>query len=223
MLKEIRNSLFELIRKDLSRDKVFCIGKNKTGTTTIMKVFSDLGYVVGNQREAELLNKNYYEKDFQSIINYCKKYQAFQDVPFSWPDTYKYLDKFFPRSKFILTVRDSAEIWYESLISFQTKVHGNGKLPTVEVLKSFDYVYKGWAWDNRKSVFGFTEDDDPYDKKKFIDQYNQYNNEVRTYFLDKSDQFIEINVSNDKDYLRLCNFLGKHPKGDNFPWENKTF
>lgn len=214
--------MFRGLSPKINQCKVFCIGKNKTGTTTIKSVFCDFGYVVGGQREAELLNKNYYKNDFKAIGRYCEKYEAFQDVPFSWPETYKYLDTYFPESKFILTVRDSAEVWYNSIVNFQTKKHGKGNLPTVNVLKNFEYVYKGWAWENRKHVFGFTENDNPYDKDKLISQYNTYNNEVREYFKNKPNQFIEINVSKKADYFKLCKFLNKKPIGKNFPWENKT-
>lgn len=222
MLNKIKNIFFGSQKKRVSNQKIFCIGKNKTGTTTVMKVYNDFEYVVGNQREAELLNKNYYKKDFEAIIEYCKKYEAFQDVPFSWPNTYKYLNEAFHNSKFILTVRDNEDVWYESLVNFQTKLHGGGKLPTVKDLKNFEYVYKGWAWENRKNVFGFTENDNPYDKEKLVSQYVNYNQEVRDFFKDKPSQFIEINVSKSEDYFRLCKFLNKKPIGNDFPWENKT-
>ena len=35
------------------KQKVFCIGLNKTGTTSLQKEMIDLGYVVGNARLAE--------------------------------------------------------------------------------------------------------------------------------------------------------------------------
>ncbi len=76
--------------------KIFCIGQNKTGTTSIRKACEDLGFDVGNQRVAENLLINYLENDFKSIIDYCKTANVFQDFPFSWPETYKHLDKAFP-------------------------------------------------------------------------------------------------------------------------------
>jgi hypothetical protein len=94
-------------RKAAGKVKVFCIGRNKTGTTSLKRAFEDLGYPVGDQRKAEILTgKHYFDGNFQPIIDYCKTAQVFQDVPFSYPETYKYLDKAYPGGKFILTLRD---------------------------------------------------------------------------------------------------------------------
>lgn len=202
--------------------KVFCIGRNKTGTTTIKKTLEDFGYKLGDQREAELLNKFYYDKNFAPIIKYCKKADAFQDVPFSWPETYLQVYKAFPNAKFILTVRESSEVWYNSLVNFHSKIHAENKRPTVEDLKNAPYVYKGWAWENRQNVYGFTEADDPYDKEKWIKSYEKYNAEVIEFFKDKPNQLIVIDLSKENSYFELCAFLGKEPLYDNFPWENKT-
>lgn len=73
----------------------------------------ELGYDVGNQRVAELLVYDYAIRDFQKIVEYCNSADFFQDTPFSKPYTYVILDHEFPGSKFILTIRDSAEQWYK--------------------------------------------------------------------------------------------------------------
>jgi|GEM_PF-226584 len=213
---------YKRIKNAKGKTKIFCVGRNKTGTTSIKRALLDLGITVGNQREAELLNKEYHKKEFSKIIKYCKKNEAFQDAPFSWPDTYKHMYEAFPDSKFILTVRESPEVWYNSLVRFQTSLHGKGVLPTVDVLKEFDYVYKGWYWSNRVHVFGFTEEDDPYDKERWINHYLNYNQTIRDFFKDKPEQFLEIDVSKKGSYQKLCAFLGKEPLYDDFPWENKT-
>ena len=38
--------------------KIFCIGQNKTGTTSLKKAFEELNFIVGNQRKAEILYDN---------------------------------------------------------------------------------------------------------------------------------------------------------------------
>jgi hypothetical protein len=85
-----------------SRTKIFCIGRNKTGTTSLKKAFEDLGFVVGNQRKAELSSNEYWQKDFDSIIDYCNTAEVFQDFPFSYPETYKILTKLFPAANLYL-------------------------------------------------------------------------------------------------------------------------
>ena len=66
-----------------NKPKIFCIGFNKTGTTTIARVLKDFNIKLGNQPEAEMLMPNWFDRDFKAIINYVKSATAFQDIPFS--------------------------------------------------------------------------------------------------------------------------------------------
>jgi len=224
-LVPVRNTVYQSIYKVQRRyykHKIFCIGRNKTGTTSIQKALYDLGFRVGNQREAELLSNFYFEGNYEPIIDYCKKYQAFQDVPFSWPETYKYLDKAFPNSKFILTVRDSSEQWYQSYVKFQSKIFKNGNVPTWEDLRNTEYVYKGWAFNNRKKLYNLSEEDDPYAKSILIQHYEKHNNDVIDYFKDRKDDLLILNLADKDSYKLLCTFLRIKSYKNNFPWLNKT-
>jgi len=119
--------------KSLGKPKIFGIGNNKTGTTSLKAAMGELGFIVGHQRPAEKLMEDWAKRDFSPIISYCKSGQFFQDVPFSKPYTYVVLDHEFPGSKFILTVRGSPEQWYNSLTEFHAKLWGkNGRIPTKE-------------------------------------------------------------------------------------------
>jgi len=102
--------------KVYGKPKIFCIGLNKTGTTSLKKEMILQGFVVGNQRKAELLFDDWVQRDFRRIIRYCRTAQFFQDEPFSCPYTFIAMDQAFLGSKFILTIRDDAEQWYNSLI-----------------------------------------------------------------------------------------------------------
>ena len=126
----------------LKQTKVFCIGRNKTGTTSLKTALSDLGYRVGDQRQAEKLIEHWRDRDFGPIIEYCRSAEAFQDVPFSLPFTYVALDQAFPGSKFILSVRDPDD-WYESYIRHQKQVVGTNDVSTPEELKAHPYVWEG--------------------------------------------------------------------------------
>lgn len=213
---------FENKNKSNGKVKIFCIGRNKTGTTSLKVAFERLGYPVGNQRKAEILTgRHYFEGNFQPIVNYCTSAQVFQDVPFSYPETYKHLDNAYPGSKFILTIRDDAEQWYQSITRFHAKIYGkNGRIPTVEDLRSAEYVWKGYAY-NIIRVYG-TADEDPYNKETMIAQYEQYNREVMEYFKDRPDDLLVINVAEPGAYQKFVEFLGVDSPYDDFPWENKT-
>lgn len=203
-----------------NRPKVFCIGENKTGTTSMEAFLKDHDFNLGNQREAELLIDYYINRDWGPIINYCKKYEAFQDIPFSCRFTYVVMDTYFSNSKFILTVRDSPEQWYNSITKFHAKLFGNnGNVPTKIDLQNGNYISRGWIWKVLSEKYGNYED--PYNKERLIKYYLDYNQEVRTYFRDKNN-FLEINVSAPDASKKLADFLGITPKYDVFPHKNKT-
>lgn len=132
------------LAKSVWKPKIFCIGRNKTGTTSLAKAIKDLGVIVAKQRPAELLIHDWSRRDFRRILRFCHTAQAFQDIPFSLPYTFQALDMRFPGSKFILTIRNNPDQWYHSLISFHSKLFGRGKVPDYDDLKKATYVYPDW-------------------------------------------------------------------------------
>lgn len=203
-----------------SNNKIFCIGKNKTGTSSMGKALADLGFKVGNQQVAEMLLPAYYKGNFNDIIKYCNSATAFQDVPFSCPEMYKHLDVAFPNSKFILLLRDSPEQWYESMVNFYTFMFGRNNKLTNDNLKNAVYRTKTWVYDHIKYIYN-TPDDDLLNKEKLIEQYNKYNNDVIDYFKDKPDKLLIINLSQQDSYKQFCDFLGVVSENDKFPWLGK--
>lgn len=207
--------------RSIGKQKVFCIGKNKTGTTSMAKAFNELGLVVGEQRLAERLLHDWARRDFRRLFWYCHTAQAFQDVPFSLPFTFQALDQRFPGSKFILTVRDSPEKWYESLTRFHAVRFGHGRIPTLDDLKAAQYVYPGFAYEANRLLHN-TPADDPYNRDSLIADYNTHNNAVLAYFRHRPGDLLALNVAEPGAYNKLCAFLGKPYTGREFPWENKT-
>ncbi len=203
------------------KTKIFCIGANKTGTTSLEKFFKDHDYNVAPQRPAELLLDDYMKRNWNPIIKYCKKYEVFQDIPFSNLYTFIILDQAFPNSKFILSVRDSSEQWCQSLTKFHSKKFGkNGAIPTPEDLQNAGYVYLGWMWKSHTEKFG---DSLPlYQREVLMPYYENHNEWVRNYFKNKSQQLLEINVSAPNAIKKLSDFVSIQPKYDTFPHENKT-
>ena len=137
--------------------KVFCIGRNKTGTTSIGKALTLLGFTLGKQSIAERLMEDWRKRDFWHIILYCRFADAFQDVPFSLDYTYQVLDEAFPNAKFLLTIRNNSEEWYQSLVKFHTRIVKKNRLPTPDDLKNFPRVYKGWFWRQHQIIYGIDE------------------------------------------------------------------
>ncbi|MEQ3722935.1 sulfotransferase [Alcanivorax sp.] len=213
---------FKSKKKSKGKTKYFCVGRNKTGTTSLKAAFEALQYPVGQQRRAEILTmEHYFDGNFVPIIKYCKSAQVFQDVPFSYPETYKQLDQAYPGSKFILTVRDNSEQWYRSITRFHAKRFGKeGRIPTVEDLKAAQYVQPGFMH-NVIRVHGTTEED-PYNKDVMTAHYERYNREVMEYFKGRPSDLLVINIAEQGAYQKFVEFLGVDSPYDDFPWENKT-
>jgi len=101
-LQHIHNHM--LPKPDDKYPKIFCIGKQRTGTTSLHKALKILGF-----HPAQVLDLSTWSKKGQ--ISYLKKlknwnYDAYLDFPFSHEDCYLKVDKMYPNSKFILTIRD---------------------------------------------------------------------------------------------------------------------
>lgn len=162
------------------------------------------------------------KRDFKPIIQLAKTAEFFQDNPFSKPYTYIAMDLAFPGSKFILTIRDDAETWYNSLIKFHGKLWGNGNIsPTAEDLKNASGPWPGFRYENATLTHN-TPPDDPYNKDILIDYYDTHNKNVRDYFRYRQEDLLVMNLKEKDSYTRFCQFLGIEQKKDTFPWENKT-
>ncbi len=209
--------------KQKNKDKkVFCIGRNKTGTTSLELGLKNLGFRLGNQRAGELLIEAWAERNFKPIIELAYTADAFQDIPFSLPYTYQALDQHFPNAKFILSLRDSAEHWYSSMVRFHSKLWADGvRVPTTEDLKHANYIRKGYPYQARQLIYDVPLDD-PYNKQCLFEHYYRHNENVRDYFRHRPNKLIVVNVSKPGDYNKMCNFLGKEPVGNDFPWLNKS-
>lgn len=233
ILNKIANRLILLIHPILSlsihktenafKGKIFCIGSGKTGTTSLEQALLSFGYDLGPQARAEMLTEDCHNGNFDKLIRFCNLHQAFQDAPFCWADYYKVLDKEFPNSKFILTVRDSGQQWFSSLSRFHTKIYSSTKdLPTETDLKNSSYGYRGLAYDNYVRYFNYPKTP-LYDENEYVRFYDERNQEIMDYFKDQSDRLLVLNVKEKSAYHKLGKFLGiDTPIDAKFPWLNKT-
>jgi len=205
--------------------KIFCIGYNKTGSTSLYHSILNLGFRgdLSTMGEGELLMYDVSEGNVNNVIDWIKKrndVDLFKDVPFSLPHVWKSLYEKYPNAIYILSERDSSEQWYNSIYKFHTLGFGFSPNPTWDEVSKPDYRYLrednsgGFMYDYMSYTYG--KDGLPYDKDKLISSYEAHNKEVKEFFKDKNN-FISINVSNDNDYLKLCSFLGKNPIDNKFP------
>ena len=227
----------QIIQHKCRPPKVFCVGYNKTGTTTLEKVLIDLGYKMPKQTVQEtLVVEALFQGNYAPLFSLCKKYDAFQDMPFSQGVTYAIVDTLFPGSKFILTVRDS-DAWFESLSRFHLK--GILKKAGVEVLDDFDestfkdkdiYLHKNYmqnlmkrhaiTFNNQKVCHNWSL---VYNKEHRIKLYEQRNLEIVNYFQERDEQLLIIDISKEKDNSRIVDFLNLPQKLiDRLPHLNRS-
>jgi hypothetical protein len=173
-------------------NKVFCIGFHKTGTSSLGRALEILGYRVCGSRLD--LTEAVVKKDFDTLFVEVNKYDAFHDNP--WPLIYKFLDKKYPNSKFILTVRDEKK-WIKSIINH----------------------FENRDTKMRELIYGVGHpmgNEDVY-----LSKYNSHNSEVRGYFESYSDDLLVLKLEKDFNWNKLCNFLEKEIPNITFPFLNK--
>ena len=201
--------------------KVFCIGMNKTGTTSLRQFMEVHGFRCSNQREGELLIKDYLHKNWKPILRHCRSADFFQDLPFSAPLTAAVLLGKFPEARFILTIRSSPDMWYDSLTRFHRQKFGRyNHLPESEDLQTANYRYPGFAWDAHKALYP-TPDNDLYNRNTLIKTYEDHIANVRKIFKDRSNLLI-LDLSEPDAVNSLSTFLNIEPQLTEMPWLNKS-
>ena len=205
----------------LRSPKVFCIGYNKTGTTTLNKVLGDLGYRMPNQGRQEMaVVEELFKGNYKPLYSLCKYYDGFQDMPFSQGVTYAVVDAMFPGSKFILTVRESND-WFDSLTRFHLK--GILKRAGIDRLEDFSeqtfkdkevYLHKNYLQNTAKRYAVKVIDNKVYydwslvyNKEHRIELYEKRNKEIVEYFQERSKQLLVIDVTKEKDNSKIVDFL----------------
>jgi hypothetical protein len=208
------------------KEKVFCIGYNKTGTTSIGKMLSDFGYNVAPQRPFE----DFYVKDLTlknkpSLFDLIEKYDAFQDIPFSKSNYYLKIYEKYPNSKYILTIRD-AKKWFASLIRFHKKlgIPVDNKDSFLKLNKNNKF-YNYLIFLSQKEKIKNKDElswDMLYDESHYISLYEKRNQEIINFFKEKPNLLV-IDLSKEKNDFKIRNFLDlKEKKPKKIPHLNRT-
>lgn len=163
--------------------KIFGIGLNKTGTTTLRDCLLALGYSVkGFDRR---LTYRAIDGDLDALFESCGSYDAFQDFP--WPLIYRQLDERYPGSKFVLTTRRNSQVWLDS-----QKRH----------------AYHSGPRRHRRLIYGYEM---PHRQPQaYIERYERHNAEVRQYFRDRPGDLLEVCWETGSTGADLCRFLGQN-------------
>ena len=180
-----------------STPKIFGIGLNKTGTGTLGVCGKIFGYRCTSW-DRGLLKDVVRRNDFTRVKEVIAEHDLFEDWP--WPLIYKELDLMCPGSKFILTVRKDGEAWLKSL-----KQHSLRTNP----LKNCRKLAYGYSYVNGH-------------EKEHLELYARHNENIRSYFKGREDDFIEVCWEKGHGWNELCNFLGQDIPEVDFPHSNKA-
>jgi len=180
--------------------KVFCIGLNKTGTTSFGTALEWFGYHKfgwrgGQTGESHQLIMDYFAGRKESLIYAAYKHNVMEDIP--WPLMFREFEEHFPNAKFVLTVRKTPEIWLDSIQRHITN----------------DYV-------GHRLIYGHSMP--KKNPQAYLDKYNTHNAEVVDYFADKPGKLLKMCFEEGDGWGKLLPFLGlKGTPVADFPHRNK--
>lgn len=164
--------------------KVFGIGLSKTGLTSLSKALRQLGYkTIHYPRDLRYIDEHDAATDLLVVLNYKK------------------LDKKYPNSKFILTIRDYSA-WIKSI-----KNHYDKSTATSEDV---------FLMELRRKVWGDTH----YNKKMMTETYNKHIKDVMEYFKERKEDLLVMDIAKGDGWDVLCTFLDKKLPTIPFPKEN---
>lgn len=180
-------------------ERVFGIGLNKTGTTSLKRCYEALGLVpvapTQGPRAREIIRAVVRDNDYEPALRLARDYRAFEDRPWNVWDMYRHADERFPGSRFILTVRDP-DSWWRSVKRW-VKV----TKPQMKPLYRVHFRVKQLK------------------RREMIESYQRYNQEVADYFRGRSD-FLLLEIEK-ADWETVCGFLGQPVPDLPFPHTNR--
>lgn len=191
------------------RHKVFGIGLERTGTTSLTEALRLLGYRALHFPDDDVTRTEIYDhfkSGRKSIhLSILRHYNALTDTPVCC--IYRALDKAYPGSKFILTVREK-QAWLQS----------RSRLVKLQILPQFETlprehpanVYTRFIGDQLYGPFNYDPDR----------AYDFYNAKASQYFRDRPRDFLTLDICAGEGWSKLAPFLGCPVPAVPFPWEN---
>lgn len=176
--------------------KVFVIGLSKTGTTSLGDAFEILNY--SRSGWTDIFSRYLChqamlpEPNLRPVVSMSKKYQTFEDLPWSLPQVYTEMSRLYPDSKFILSLRRSEKVWLESM-----RRHTRAKI-----------------WEGHNRIYGAYQVIKG-NEDKFLEVYRNHTAEARVFFATEEmiGRGMEIVIDDPKEsdearWQRLVGFLG---------------
>lgn len=174
--------------------KIIGAGLNKTGTKTLGACLRYWGFK--HRSCSTRAFKLFKGSDFRGLLKIVKEYDSFEDWP--WPLIFREIDREFPDSKFILTLRKDPETWFQSLCK-----HAERTGPT----------------EFRRHIYGHAM---PHDhRSEHIRFYESHNRSVEEFFQGRPGKLLKVSWEDGDGWKPLADFLGLEAPDLVFPHENK--
>ncbi len=183
-------------------ERVFCIGMNKTGTSTLNHCFEALKLTPiaspkSYDREVRRqINHFYKHKSYDAMLEIAARYKSFEDRPWNMWSMYRQVNARFPDSRFILTTRDP-ESWWRSTERWIT-------VTKPEVLARYQLHLRVHE----------------ASRESMTESYLRYNREVEAYFKGTG-QLLVMDIEKGDGWDKLCGFLGVPVPDLDFPHANR--
>nr|XP_039263913.1 uncharacterized protein LOC120339780 [Styela clava] len=207
--------------------KVIGAGLSKTGTNTLHEAFTILGYKSYHYFESV----SYHGEEWSRILTEGWKTEDFKrmyanlDAVFDGPGFYFWeeIHKAFPEAKIILSVRESEDVWLESLINQMKVMESNFLFRLMEYLSpSYRETISGILLPMSKICFGIPD-------LREIRWENHLNRELMKQKYRMHNRYVIQNAPKDKllvykaseGWEPLCKFLGIPVPDEPFPHKNK--
>jgi hypothetical protein len=176
-------------------NKVFGIGLSKTGTLSLDAAFGMLGLRSVHYPPAEDM--------LEGRFSVLAGYDAASDISVSV--AFRELDRAFPGSRFILTIRDPAH-WLESIEAHLARRNTHA------------YTGRTPAGMLRERVYGSRT----FNRDRYTRAFRCHTEAVDEHFRSRPDDLLVMDICSGQGWDHLCPFLGLPTPTEPFPHRHKT-
>jgi hypothetical protein len=180
------------------QNQVFCVGWQKTGTSSMNVALKTLGYRVysaGVFERYKLIPALENGQSREVLKRIISDYNAIEDNPFC--QMYEDLVDMYPDAKYVLTIRE-AQAWFNS-----ARKH-----------------FAGHATPMTEFVYGKGKGDPAANEDWWVERYNEHNKSVTDFFAMKGVKLLTMDLTKGDGWEKLCDFLELPVPPYSFPKTN---
>ena len=183
--------------------KILGLGVSRTGTWSLKNALMELGFSTAHFLEhLEVFRgrDTWFRGHFE--VDELKGLDAAVDLPI--PVFFRELDRRYPGSRFILTVREPGA-WLKSMRALFAHLPVKGPGPVRAYRKLI-----------REGMFSTVV----YDEARLLDAVDRHVAAVRAYFRDRESDILVLDLCGGEGWNELCGFLDVPAPATAFPWVN---